>query len=122
MMHYCRLGSLVTATVLQVTVRNEPINHYLIVEPWRAPSTWVIAGVESGSDGFQPNRDWLLLDGVLTTTREFCPSLTVVERSELELAVVPSPGTSQSGPAVVTALGMMVVPGGQPATVPGGLP
>ena len=34
MMHYCRSGSLVTATVLQVTVRNEPINHYLIVEPW----------------------------------------------------------------------------------------
>jgi hypothetical protein len=54
----------------------------------------VIAGVESGSDGFQPNRDWLLLDGVLTTTREFRPSLTVVERSALELAVVPSPGTS----------------------------
>src|SRR5208337_1012744 len=57
---YCRSGSLVTATVLQMTVRNEPINHYLIVEPWRPPSTWVIAGVESGSDGFQPNRDWLL--------------------------------------------------------------
>jgi hypothetical protein len=81
----------------------------------------VIAGVESGSDGFQ-NRDGLLLDGVLTTTREFWPSLTVVERSGLELAVVPSPGTTQSGPVVVTALGMTVEPGGQPATVPGGLP
>src|SRR5208337_178579 len=109
-----------TATVLQVTVRNEPINHYLIVEPWRPPSTWVIAGVESGSDGFQPNRDWLLFDGVLTTTREFCPSLTVVERNELELAVVPSPGTSQSGPAVVTALGMIVEPEGSLERYPAG--
>jgi len=111
----------VAATALQVTVLNEPISPYLIVVPWSPPSTWVIAGVDSGSDGFQ-NRDGLLLDGVLTTTREFLPSLTVVERSELVLAVVPSPGTSQSGPVVVTPLGMTVVPGGQPATVPGGLP
>jgi hypothetical protein len=82
----------------------------------------VIAGGESGSDGFQPKRDWLLFDGVLTTTREFLPSLTVVERCELELAVVVSPGTSQRGPAVVTVLGIADEPGGQPATLPGGLP
>ena len=71
MMHLVDRAALVTATVLQVDRRNEPINHYLIVELWRPPSTWVIAGGESGSDGFQPNRDWLLFDGVLTTTREF---------------------------------------------------
>jgi hypothetical protein len=82
----------------------------------------VIAGGESGSDGFQPNLDRVLFDGVLTTTREFLPSLTVVERCELEPAVVASPGTSQSGPAVVTVLGMTDGPGGQPAAVPGGLP
>jgi hypothetical protein len=82
----------------------------------------VIAGGESGSDGFQPNRDRLLFDGVLTTTREFLPSLTVVERCALEPAVVASPGTSQSGPAVVTVLGMTDEPGGHPAAVPGGLP
>ena len=105
-----------------MTACNEPINHHLTVEAGKAPLTWVIAGVESGSDGFQPNRDGPLFDGVLTTMGEFCPSLTVVERNELELAVVPSPGTSQSGPAVVTALGMMVEPGGQPGAIPGGLP
>ncbi len=108
--------------MLHTTGRNEPIDPYLTVELCKAPSTWVIAGGESGSDGFQPNRDWLLFDGVLTTTREFFPSLTVVERCELVLAVVASPGTSQSGPADVTVLGMTLEPGGQPATVPGGLP
>ncbi len=82
----------------------------------------VSAGVDSGSDGFQPNRDELPFDGVLTTTREFLPSLTVVERVEPALAVAVSLGTSQIGPVVVTELGMVTVPGGQPAAVPGGFP
>ena len=76
----------------------------------------------SGSEAFQPNRDKPPLEGVLTTTREFLPSLTVVERVEFAVAVAVSPGTSQTGPVVVTPLGMIVVPGGQPAAVAGGLP
>jgi hypothetical protein len=81
------------------------------------PSTWVMAGGGSGSAIRQLNGDLLLSDGSLTTTRDFRPLLTTVERVEFELTVVPaSLGTSHSGPAV-TALGM-AVPGGQP----GGLP
>jgi hypothetical protein len=80
----------------------------------------VIAGVDSGSVGRQPNRDDWPLDGVLTTTRDLRPSLIMVER-DASLVVIPLAGTSQTGPDV-TALGMMVVPGGQPCTPPAGVP
>jgi hypothetical protein len=83
-----------------------------------APSTWVMAGVSSGSEGFQPKRE-RLLEGSLTTTRDFRPSLTVVERDPLEVMIGPSPlETSQTGPAL-TVLGRTVVPGGQLAAVVG---
>jgi hypothetical protein len=76
-------------------------------------------GEASGSEGRQESGD-RLFDDSLTTTRDFRPSLTVVERDVLELTAEPA-GTSQIGPTL-TALGSMVVPGGQPPTPAGGLP
>ena len=87
---------------------------YFVTESWYAPSTEVIAGVDSESDGRQPNRDATPLEGVLTTTRDLRPSLITVERD-------PSAGTSQTG-LVPTTLGTTVAPGGQPCTVPAGIP
>jgi hypothetical protein len=76
-----------------------------------------MAGVESGSEARQPNRDKGLPDGSLTTTRDRRPLPMIVEREELEAMVVPPDGTSQTGPSVATALGRTVVPGGQPGGV-----
>jgi hypothetical protein len=89
--------------------------HFRTEESSRPPSTWVIAGEPSGSEARQLKRDLPPLEGSLTTTRDLRPSSMIVDRAEsaLEVIVVPSPGTSQTGP-VATALGM-TVPGGQPA-------
>ena len=74
-----------------------------------------MAGEASGSEGRQeagPAARRLAHDHARL------PAVADRGRAELELIVTPllSAGTSQSGPAVVTALGRMVVPGGQPCT------
>ena len=76
-------------------------------------------GEASGSEGRQESGE-RLFDDSLTTTRDFLPSLTVVDREVVELTVLGA-GTSQSGPTL-TALGSTVVPGGQPPIPAGGLP
>jgi len=93
-----------------------PNDYFRAEESLSPPSTWVMAGMSSGSEVRQPKRD-LLLEGSLTTTLDLPPSLTVVERPELDVMIGPSLETSHTGPAE-TVLGRMVVPGGQAPAAP----